>query len=154
MTLLNRSWRSLYGLRSPNSLVTFVTVRNVALSKSIISSALVSLAKSCKYPSMMCKFGTKDLTISPHALYRLWSHMVVPYTFNPLPKTPLYSWMARVRSWITLSRNTFCTRSILWTRAKTCAEGEYSARAEMTAAYVRRSRGLEPSKERDSTSKT
>ena len=48
MTLLNRSCRSLYGLRSPSSLVTFVTVRNVARSNSIISSALVSLARSCK----------------------------------------------------------------------------------------------------------
>ncbi len=71
MTLLNRSWRSLYGLRSPNSLVTFVTVRNVARSNSMISSAFVSLAKSCKYPSMMCKFETKDFTMSPHALYKL-----------------------------------------------------------------------------------
>lgn len=71
MTLLSRSWRSLYGLRSPNSLVTFVTVRKVARSNSMISSAFVSLARSCRYPSMMCRFETKDFTISPHALYKL-----------------------------------------------------------------------------------
>lgn len=78
MIFERRSWRSNIGFKRPTSDATDVTVRNVERSNKMTSSASIFSAKACRNRSMTERFGISLWTIPAHALYKDWSHILLP----------------------------------------------------------------------------